>query len=136
MKFKQWLEDQSENGLKGEVLSDLEEYETFEEAISYLNDVMHGCSSGIVSRLIYYVDTIKFYDDNEDEIENLIENYTDDFGHKNRFEFIGSLNGADNIGDIGQEKNLLSWFAYEETARRLLEELEEVNKYNDEEEED
>lgn len=135
MKFKEWLEEQDDKGLRGEVLQDLEDYDNLEEAISYLNNVMNGCSSGIVSRLIYYVDTIKFYDDNKNEIEDLIERFRDDLGHDNRMSFIASLNGADSVGDIEQEKNLLSWFAYEETARNILDELDEIYKTEDEGEE-
>jgi len=33
----------------------------------------HGCQSGVCHEHIYYGDTIKFYEDNEDEIINYIE---------------------------------------------------------------
>ena len=121
--FKNWIEEQKDKatGLQIEVLEDLEDYKTKEEAISYLNDVLNqGCVSGIASGLIYYYDTNKFYDRNEEEIEDLIYQNQKDLGYKNRNEFIGSLNGIDDVGSLQQEKNLLSWFAYEETSRNIL----------------
>lgn len=107
-------------GLKEEVLNDLSEYETKEDKINYLKDVLnHGCVSGMVSRLIYYKDTNDFFDKNKEEIENLIYDSSEEQG-LNYLSFIASLNGSDNVGSLEQLKNLLSWFVYEETARKIL----------------
>jgi hypothetical protein len=98
---------------------DLEGYNTKEQAISYLKDVcQYGGVSGIISGLIYYDDTNKFYDDNEEEIEAILEEFKDNCGYNSRTEAIMNLNGS--AEDIRQEKNLLSWMAYEEVARQVL----------------
>ncbi len=81
-----------------------------EDPAQYLKEVLqHGCQSGIVSGLIYYHDTKRFYIDNIDEIEDI----------KNEFE--------DSIGEpikIGTPMyNWLSWFAYEETARKIADKV-------------
>ncbi len=63
----------------------------------------------MVSSLIYYRDTHRFYDEYYDEIEDL------------RLEF------EDNCGEPlkvkGDLKNFLAWFAFEETAYLLSIEL-------------
>ena len=93
-------------------------YITDEEIKGFFNDLLKGgCQSGFISDLIYYKDTIKFFDDYEDEIEDLITEQMEDLGIKTRPLFIESLNGS--AESITQEKNLLSWFAFEETARAL-----------------
>lgn len=109
--------------LKSEVIKDLEEYTDLEEKKRYLGDLLKGgCQSGIASRLIYYKDTNAFYDKHEEEIEDLVQQYIT-FARCKRSEFISSLNG--DAEDITQEKNLLSWFAYEETCRTILDLLED-----------
>lgn len=98
----------------------LEEAE--DDIIGYMKDIInYGCQSGIITGLIYYEDTNAFYDKNEEDIENILFEYRQEMGYKNRAEAISNLNGyAENIE---QEKNLLCWFAVEETTRRILEDL-------------
>ena len=106
--------------IKEEILKDLEDYYTKEYKIAYLKNVLNnGCVSGIVSNLIYYKDTNDFYNDFQEEIEELIYNSAEENGEP-YLKFIASLNGADSVGSMEQLKNLLSWFAYEEIARRVL----------------
>ena len=90
------------------------DYETWLEDLA-----SHGCQSGMVSGLIYYSETSKFHDEFEDEIWNLVDEMKDSMGSKNVLEFIGGLNGAEDVGSMDQLKNLLAWFAFEETARTL-----------------
>ena len=104
--------------IKKEVYKDLESYNTKKEKINYLKDVVnYGCINGVVTNLIYYADTLAFYDAHEEEINNLIDKYRKDIGYS-RLEFINSLNG--NVEDIKEEKNLLAWFSYEEICREIL----------------
>lgn len=67
--------------------------------------LQHGCVSGWVNDLIYYVDTHAFYDQHYDEIEDLRLDYEDSMGEPLRIK-----------SDL---KNWLAWFAYEETARSI-----------------
>jgi len=119
-KLKDILEN-SPSTVKAEVIEDALDSENIE---TYFNDLLtHGCVSGMVGKLIYYSDTVKFYDRYEDEIENLLDETREEMGYSNRFDMIGSLNGAENVGDMTQEKNLLAWFAFEETARTIANEI-------------
>lgn len=126
MNFDEVLKEESEdNPLKEAVILDLKGF-THEEILGYLKNVCeHGGVSGSIPSLIYYKDTNAFYDEYEEEIEELVYELQENGGYKNRLEFLGSLNGAENVCSIEQEKNLLAWLSYEETARIILERLEE-----------
>jgi len=74
--------------------------------LQYLADVVrHGCVSGAVTGLIYYVDTHQFYDTHYDEIEAIRYDWEDQTGFKLQPE-----------GDL---KNWFSWFAYEQKCFEL-----------------
>jgi len=110
--IREWLEDEVKE--KNE-----EGYTTF------LNDLTkHGCISGMVSSLIYYEDTNAFYDQFESEIWEMLEESAQDQGI-NILELIGHFKGADNVEDMSTFKNLLAWYACEETAHKMLMEKEE-----------
>ena len=66
----------------------------------------YGCASGMVSSLIYYCDTHRFYDEYYDEIEDLRLEYEDNLGEPLKIK-----------GDL---KNFLAWFAFEETVYQLF----------------
>jgi hypothetical protein len=113
------------NGLKRAVIDELLDYNNSDDIKSFLEDLLnHGCVSGMISGLIYYEDTNKFFDQHEDEIEDLITENMEMLGVETRPLFIESLNGT--AENITQEKNLLAWFSFEETARSLAEELKVV----------
>ena len=110
-----------ESDLQDRVIEDLLEEENIQ---GYINDVIqHGCVSGICGSLCYYKDTTKFHDDYEEEIWDLLYTATNDRGYKNIPEFIAALHGSD-IGSMAELKNLLCWFAYEETINRINDRLE------------
>ena len=93
----------------------------------HLEDVVkYGCVNGSVSSLIYYSDTVKFYDQFEDEIWDMLHENTESFGNNNILETIGQFNNAKNVGSLDQFKNLLVWYAVEETSRKLLDEQDKV----------
>jgi len=129
MKLKEWIKEQKTTCLKEAVFEDIEDM-SLDEVKSYLNDVStHGGVSGMISGLIYYSDTNKFYDKYEEDIEDLLEEFKDSSGYKNRAEAISNLNGS--AENITQEKNLLAWMGYEEVARQILEEIEEAERVGD-----
>ncbi len=81
-----------------------------DEPIAFFQDLMtHGCVSGMVTSLIYYVDTHKFYDNFYDEIEELRTEYLSESGEPIRVD--------------GDWKNTMAWFAFEEVARTIANEL-------------
>ena len=78
--------------------------------ISYLKDVIsYGCISGIVNSLVYYNDTHKFFDNRYHEIEVIRSEWEAKTGQ--------------SISIIDDLKNDLAWFAYEQTAQSILDEL-------------
>lgn len=88
----------------------------------YINDLLDsGCISGMVDKMIRYKDTTAFYRRHKDEIWDLVLYMTKAGGHSNPFEFLSTLNGANNVKGHDLFANLLAWFAFEETARNLLE---------------
>jgi len=69
----------------------------------------YGCSCWMYGGLIYRKDTHDFYDKYYDEIEALREEYEQNTGMPIKIE-----------GDL---KNFFAWFAFEETAYQLANEL-------------
>jgi len=110
--------------IKDYIKEDLKDYETKEEKKQYLKEVVeHGGVSGVINGLVYYNDTTRFYDLMEEEIEDLVKEWGDMTGGKNRMDTISKMRGSENVGDITQEKNLLAWFAYEWIAMEMLDEM-------------
>lgn len=84
---------------------------TKEEATRYVeNDMV--CINGSVSSLIYYDDTTAFYDRHEEEILELAKEYL--------FE-----QSPVELGGLKYYKNNMAWFAFEETARKVFEDMKE-----------
>jgi len=83
--------------------------------------VEFGCSSGF-HHLTYYSDTVKLYRRFEEEIWDSLFEDADAYGNVSILQFIASLNGAEDVGDETQLKNLLVWYIVEKTAYRLTEE--------------
>lgn len=99
----------------------LESYGSNEDIKCFFSDLLqNGCQSGMIGELIYYGDTNDFYDRYEDEIETLVGDMADSMGYS-RPMFIDSLNGS--AENMTQEKNLLAWFGFEETARVIADSL-------------
>ena len=81
-----------------------------ESITDFFDDLFrYGCISGMVSELVYYVDTHKFYDTHYTEIEELREAYETQTGQALTID-----------GDL---KNFMSWFAFETVAYNLTNEL-------------
>ena len=77
-----------------------------ENIYGFFHDLLnYGCVSGMVSSLIYYADTEKFFDEHYEEIMELKEDYEQSTGEAMSIPF--------------QLKNHLAWFAFEQTAYDL-----------------
>ena len=72
--------------------------------------VTYGCQSGIVSALITYSDTEKFFNNHVDEIFELVEDVKQE--------------GAIDMNNFTLSKNNLAWFAFETIAQEIYQELE------------
>ena len=102
--------DYNKTDLEKHIAQELLDCGSDEEIKSYTSDVMnHGCVSGTVSSLIYYNDTKAFYVKYMDDIHELYEDTTESIGEPLT---------------IGTPMfNWFAWFGYEETMRKLADEL-------------
>ena len=92
----------------------------------HMEDIQkYGCQSGCVSSLIYYNDTVRFFNNYREEILEMASNLMYDCGY-NHIEFNNGIivyNKQKRFTD--KEKNIMSWFAYEEIIFDLLNKFEE-----------
>ena len=113
------LENTMEGTLKHEVveiiLSELEGIEDDEILSTVEEMVTYGCQSGIVSALITYSDTEKFFDNHANEIFELIEDMRQE--------------GIINMNNFELSKNNLAWFAFETIAQEIYHEMEEAAEF-------
>lgn len=93
------------------------------DAKGVLGDLMQGgCQSGFVGDLIYYHDTLKFFQSHRREISELLKNIMSDCGSKSPADLFGDKwEDDDPLAQETQNRNLLAWFGFEETARILAE---------------
>lgn len=87
-----------------EGIEDDEILSTVEEIVTY------GCQSGIVSALITYDDTEKFFNNHANEIFALIEDMRQE--------------GIIDMNNFELSKNNLAWFAFEVIAQEIYREME------------
>lgn len=85
------------------------------------NDILNnGLQSGIISELIYYKDTLAFYKKYQDEIIGLLKEAMYSTGIDSPEGLFGSKwDKNDPFAQGTNNKNLLSWFAFEEITRNL-----------------
>ena len=87
----------------------------------FMNDLNYGgCESGLVGQLIYYRDTLPFYRRHNAEINALLVETMQEIGATSPADIFGQKWDSDDplaLDTLNQ--NLLAWFAFEETARRL-----------------
>lgn len=104
---------QEAEGLKKAVAAIiLSESAGYDDLEGFFSDLFsHGCVSGMVGALVYYTDTHKFAKKHIEEILELVED-------------LESETGQPVIDkDKGDKLNFLAWLGFEETARRIYQEL-------------
>ena len=86
-----------------------------------LKDLLYGgCESGIVSGLIYYQDTRKFYQQNREEIAARLTEAFENCGFYDPVKLFGDKwDETDPLAFNETNQNLLAWFGFEETARLI-----------------
>ena len=108
------LENTMEGTLKhevAEIIMDQVDGLENEEILSTVEEIVtYGCQSGIVSALITYSDTEKFFNNHANEIFELIEDMRQE--------------GIINMNNFELSKNNLAWFAFETIAQEIYQELE------------
>tara|TARA_R100000734_G_C3315614_1_gene107653 strand:+ start:1810 stop:2160 length:351 start_codon:yes stop_codon:yes gene_type:complete len=94
-----------------------------EENFSLADVVQHGCIGGTISELIYYSDTVKFYDEQEDTIWQRLNDEAEQHGY-NVIQYIAQFHNIKSVcSDIGF-KNHLAWWICEMVANDIIEERE------------
>ena len=93
-----------------------------EELKNHITDIInYRCVSGCVSSLIYYSDTVRFFNCYKKEIKRLIydtENSHEDI--RGKYAIIYDTVIYENQKKLTiEEKNIFAWFAYEEIVRRI-----------------
>lgn len=92
--------------------------------------LIHGCQSGVVTELIYYSDTVRFYKQYRQEINDLLYDAMSGTGLYTPSELFG--NKWDKEDPLAQgicNQNLLAWFGFEETLRNIGYNFEQLEQY-------
>lgn len=90
-----------------------------------LKDLFYGgCSSGIVSHLVYTSDCVKFFRMHRAEISTLLKETMDSTGETDLSKIFSNPNcmtwdAEDPLALESGNQNILAWFGFEETARNL-----------------
>ena len=104
-------------------------YSNPDELIRDMEDLQrYGCVSGMITDLIYYDDTNKFYDIYKDDINELLSNLLDGSGLSIQEFFGKNFDNDDPLILNFSNKNL---FGFEESSYRIYEEIKEKMKYSD-----
>lgn len=94
------------------------------EKSALVDIVKNGCDGGF-SGLTDYSETTALYRHFSDELWEMLNEDSENMGSKNICEFIGTFNGANNVGSGYQFENLIVWYAAERVAGEILNEIEE-----------
>lgn len=108
----------------------LDKFDEYDDPKVAVDEILrYGCQSGIVSELIYYSDTSAYYENNKDAINQLLYNTLWECGCKGPQELFGDKwDEEDPLAIENCNQNLLAWFAFEETTRRLAGEFKDLEE--------
>lgn len=100
------------------IVSNADGYDSFE---SFLSDLLNnGCVSGMISELVYYNQTHEFAKSHSQEINELVHAHLSMVGFDSPAELFGEKwDKEDTLCLDNNNRNLLAWFAMEETAREI-----------------
>ena len=108
------------------------DYESPEDLLKSMEDLQqYGCVSGMIRELIYYDDTIKFFDEYKYEINDILSEVIEGTGCSMEELFGEKFDKYDPLVIDYSNKNLLAWFGFEETVNNLYENIREKLKNND-----
>ncbi len=91
-------------------------------ATGVLKDLAYGGgSSGMISHLIYTADCVKFYQTHRREISALLAETTESTGEYDLSKVFSNTTWEkeDPLAQEDGNRNILAWFGFEETARKL-----------------
>ena len=103
----------------------------YEEKRHIFTDVLdYGCQSGVVGELIYYCDTVRFYKQYKGEIDALLYKSMQETGLYSPSKLFGDKwDKEDPLANGDFNQNLLAWFGFEETLRKIGYNFETLEDY-------
>lgn len=109
----------------------IDEWGNYDDKKHIFTDVLHyGCQSGTVGFLIYYSDTVAFYNRYKEEINSLLYDLMGGIGTHDMAELFGDKwDNEDPLCLDCYNQNLMAWFGFEEAMRNIgrnFDELEEI----------
>ena len=109
----------------------ISEWGDYEDKKNIFTDVLyHGCQSGTVGFLIYYSDTVRFYKQYKSEIDEMLYEYMSETDIYSLPELFGKKwDEEDPLGNSDFNMNLLAWFGFEETLRKIGYQFQELENY-------
>lgn len=109
----------------------IDEWRNYDDKKNIFTDVLYyGCQSGTVGFLIYYSDTVRFYKQYKDEIDNLLYETMSETGIYVLKDLFGKRwDEEDPLGNGDYNMNLLAWFGFEETLRNIGQNFEQLENY-------
>jgi len=84
----------------------------------------HGCTNGIVGKMIYLKDTIPFYERHKQEIWQRVVDCLDEGGLGGPAELFPSWDNNDLAALQTSNQNLLAWFGFEAACESILAQME------------
>ena len=116
------------NAMYKEVIEDLvdEEY-TDKDLYKIVNDIAsHGCVSGIVTSMINYEDTVKFYERHKYIINGYLSEHWQNTGCESIKEIFRDFDDDDLLCLDVHNQNLLAWFGFEYVNSDIVTMMEEM----------
>lgn len=107
------------------------DYESSDDLLRSMEELQqHGCISGMIGELIYYDDTIKFFDEYKEEINEMLSDVMEGTGCSIEELFGDKFDKNDPLILDYSNKNLLAWFGFEETVNKIYDNIHEKIKNN------
>ena len=109
----------------------IDEWGNYDDKKNIFTDVLyHGCQSGMVGFLIWYSDTVRFYKQYKSEIDEMLYEYMSETGIYSLPELCGKKwDEEEPHGNSDFNMNLLAWFGFEETLRKIGYQFQELENY-------
>ena len=109
----------------------IDEWSNYDDKKNIFTDILHyGCQSGMVGFLIWYSDTVRFYKQYKSEIDEMLYQLMYETGIYSLPELFGDKwDKEDPLGNSDFNMNLLAWFGFEETLRKIGYKFEQLENY-------
>ena len=109
----------------------IDRWSDYSDKKNIFTDVLyHGCQSGIVGELIYYTDTVRFYKQYRNEINELLYDTMNSTGLYSPSDLFGEKwDMEDPLAQNDVNQNLLASFGFEETLRKIGVSFEQLENY-------